>query len=88
MDANSFTPERWLDASADLEHNLIAFPRGPRSCVGQNLAYAELYLAFAYMFRRFEIENAGTTAKDMEWNDYFVPYTNAHLKVKLTPMSE
>lgn len=31
-----FDPERWLGADTrELEHNLIAFPRGPRSCIGQ-----------------------------------------------------
>lgn len=35
------------------------------------------------MFRRFEIENAGTTPRGMEWLDYFVPYTREHLMVTL-----
>lgn len=41
-----FDPERWLgeDASS-LEKFLIPFSRGPRSCLGQNLATAELYIA-------------------------------------------
>lgn len=35
-DAKKFIPERWLAAdSRELEHNLVSFPRGPRSCIGQ-----------------------------------------------------
>lgn len=40
------------------------------------------------MFRRFDMKNAGTTAEDMMWTDCIVPVTKAHLKVKLTPVSE
>lgn len=39
-----------------LDKYLIPFSRGTRSCVGMNLAYAELYLALANIFRKFELE--------------------------------
>lgn len=35
---------------------LLPFGRGSRVCVGLNLAYAELYLALANIFRKFELE--------------------------------
>lgn len=35
---------------------LLPFGRGSRACVGLNLAYAELYLALANIFRKFELE--------------------------------
>ena len=50
-------------------------------CVGINVAYAELYLALAHLFRRFEISNYGTSEADMEWDDCFAPVTRGHLKV-------
>lgn len=50
-----FWPERWLepDAAETIEPYYVAFGRGPRACVGINLAYAELYTVFAAVIRRF-----------------------------------
>ncbi|OAP57865.1 hypothetical protein AYL99_08603 [Fonsecaea erecta] len=82
---NEFRPERWLGPdSAQLETRLIAFSRGPRSCIGINLAYAELYLNLAYVFRKFDLAAFETTARDMEWKDNFVVMTKGHLRVTLT----
>lgn len=67
-DAKHFKPERWLDStqSADLEKHFISFSRGSRGCIGTNLAYAELFYTFAYMFRNFELQLFETTERDME----------------------
>jgi cytochrome P450 len=50
-----FRPERWLepDAKERLEPYYIVFSKGPRQCLGMNLAYAELYTVFAAVIRRF-----------------------------------
>lgn len=79
-----FLPERWLDPekAVELERHWIPFSRGSRNCIGQNLAWAELYYAFAYLFTRFDLENAGTTDRDMDWHDAFVVATFGHLNVK------
>jgi cytochrome P450 len=84
--ASEFWPDRWLDekSAAEAEKNFIAFSRGSRNCIGMNLAYAELFIGFAYLFRRFEMERAeGMTDRDMEWHDAFVVATFGHLRVKL-----
>ena len=47
----------------------MPFSKGSRACIGINLAYAEVYLITAYLFRRFDFCNAGTTDADMEWKD-------------------
>ena len=39
-----------------LDKYLLTFSRGSRICVGMNLAYAELYLVLASIFRKFELE--------------------------------
>ena len=49
----SFWPERWLEKK-QLDRYLIPFNRGPRACLGINLARAELYLILAAIFRRFD----------------------------------
>lgn len=47
-----FRPERWIE-NPRLDRYLIAFSRGSRQCIGMNLAYAELYLGLATVFRRY-----------------------------------
>ncbi|CAD6444312.1 acda6855-de0c-418b-9ce5-107134f7e3bb [Sclerotinia trifoliorum] len=52
-----FKPERWLETeSKRLEHYLVTFNRGTRSCLGINLARAELYLILASVYRRFDFD--------------------------------
>ncbi|KAF2458278.1 putative cytochrome P450 [Lineolata rhizophorae] len=74
-DPGSFLPERWLEPGARerLEPYLATFGKGSRSCVGINLAYAELYSVAATIFRRFSnLEVYETTERDMEaYHDYF-----------------
>ncbi|KAG7453091.1 cytochrome P450 [Guyanagaster necrorhizus] len=54
---HSFRPERWLQQeSQSLEKYLVPFSRGPRSCIGMNLAWCELYLVFANLFRKFDMK--------------------------------
>ncbi|PQE31548.1 Trichodiene oxygenase protein [Rutstroemia sp. NJR-2017a WRK4] len=55
-DAKSFIPERWLDSKLPLKRYLVPFARGPRSCLGINLAWAELYLTVAMVFQRFDFD--------------------------------
>lgn len=83
-DPAEFKPERWADKTASdrMDKSFIPFSRGSRNCIGQNLAYAQLYYAFAYLFRNFELEAFETSQQDMEWHDAFVVATFGHLKVK------
>ncbi|KAL9066115.1 MAG: hypothetical protein Q9161_007773 [Pseudevernia consocians] len=77
-----FCPERWLQNDAtEIEKNLLSFSRGSRMCPGMNLAYAELYLTLAHLFRRFDLELYQTTPEDMEWKDVTVPRMKGHLKL-------
>jgi cytochrome P450 len=59
-DPHTFNPERWLVGSEverkKLETYLVPFSKGPRICLGMNLAMAELYLILAMVFRRFEFD--------------------------------
>jgi cytochrome P450 len=55
-DPDAFIPDRWLGGDAKThEASLVAFSKGPRSCTGINLAYCELYLVIAGVFRRFDV---------------------------------
>lgn len=78
-DSFRFIPDRWLgDPKApdgkQLTRYLVAFGRGTRSCVGMQLAYAELYIGLASLFRRFDFELFETDRGDIDaLRDRFVP---------------
>lgn len=92
-DPEDFIPERWMDSSAKSEHlerYILAFGKGTRSCVGINLAYAELYIILATIFRRFPaLKLYNTTERDVEHvHDYFAGMTRRDtegLQVKAGP---
>ncbi|KAL0958872.1 hypothetical protein HGRIS_014188 [Hohenbuehelia grisea] len=65
--AHEFIPERWLsDANSKrLDSWLVPFSRGPRMCIGTNLAWCELYLVYGNLFRRLDL-----TLWNMDPSDY------------------
>ncbi|CZR62881.1 uncharacterized protein PAC_12778 [Phialocephala subalpina] len=50
-DSKQFLPERWI-GHPYLDKYLVSFSKGTRLCIGVNLAYAELYIGIARVFRR------------------------------------
>lgn len=62
---DEFQPERWLQ-NASLDQWLVAFSKGPRSCLGINLAWLELRLSFAHFFRRFDMELEASSPSKLE----------------------
>ncbi len=51
-DSRKFSPERWI-GHPDLAKYLVSFSKGTRQCIGINLAYAEIYLVLAKIFRAY-----------------------------------
>ena len=51
-DSYTFLPERWIE-NPRLDRYMVSFSKGSRQCLGINLAYAEMYLCLAAIFRRF-----------------------------------
>ncbi|EHK19742.1 uncharacterized protein TRIVIDRAFT_193209 [Trichoderma virens Gv29-8] len=81
-DPGAFNPERWInDQNGDLDRHLLSFSKGSRSCIGINLAYAELYLLFASFFRNYRPTLNGTNDQDMEVRDYYAPMCKGHLRI-------
>ncbi|TEB35527.1 benzoate 4-monooxygenase cytochrome P450 [Coprinellus micaceus] len=80
-----FRPERWLE-SKDLGQYLVAFSRGPRMCLGINMAWAELYCFFGTMFRRLDMNLVDASGEDyVDMLDYFIPiHTGRHLHIQAT----
>lgn len=88
-DAHSFVPERWIN-DPRLDRYLVSFSKGSRQCLGINLAYAEMKICLAAIFRKFGsgtvrmegdegvLELFGTSAEDVEVvGDGFVPLPKA-----------
>ena len=59
---NRFLPDRWLAADGDPIHPLKGawrpFEFGPRNCIGQTLALAELKTVLAMSIRQFDMQPA------------------------------
>ena len=86
-DAHLFNVDRWMGQEAGLDQFLVAFSRGPRSCLGINLAYCELYVAMATLLRKFEMKLDGTRAEDLVWRDTFLPhFSGRHLHAWCDPV--
>ncbi|KAF1982274.1 cytochrome P450 [Aulographum hederae CBS 113979] len=69
-----FKPERWVGNPA-LEKYFVPFSKGSRQCLGLNLAQAEMYIALAMVFSRFDFELSETDVSDIEMaHAYLVPY--------------
>lgn len=73
-DAHSFKPERWLDSTNNLDRYYVFFSKGYRTCLGMQLAYAELYHMIGGVFRNFELELYETDVSDVKMaHDFFIP---------------
>lgn len=97
-----FDPMRWLisEKLADdqemlkpktaLDKYFVAFSRGPRSCVGMWLAWAELYLTVAQVHRKFDIELYNTDIEDVaaacDRFSCFARKGNRGVRVKITDL--
>ncbi|KAF2655821.1 cytochrome P450 [Lophiostoma macrostomum CBS 122681] len=71
-DAEVFRPERWIDVEtaranymggADSNYSFLTFLHGPRSCIGERFARAELRALVAAFVGNFEMEMADTKEK-------------------------
>ncbi|KAF2162127.1 hypothetical protein M409DRAFT_69340 [Zasmidium cellare ATCC 36951] len=78
--ASAFKPERWVGESpkapdgSPLERYFVAFGKGPRSCLGINLAWMEFFMMVGRLFRQFKLELYGTDESDVKLaHDFFLP---------------
>ena len=71
-DSFSYRPERWLgnpkgpSGEKNLYRYMTAFGKGTRICVGMYLAYAEIFIAIATLFRSFEFTLSKTDKSAVE----------------------
>lgn len=76
--SESFLPERWLPEGSsdpqspffgDKRHAMQPFSVGPRSCMGQHLAWAEMRLILAKLLWHFDFAATDDEAKQLRWED-------------------
>nr|AAS88583.1 PAH-inducible cytochrome P450 monooxygenase PC-PAH 5 [Phanerodontia chrysosporium] len=98
-DPHAFRPERWLEPGAEsLDTWLVAFSKGPRSCLGINLGWCELYLNIANLFRRFDLKLEGRAKAFLDgprarasgdWKDCFLPcFEGPDMLIHTTPVAD
>jgi len=63
-DPHRFDPDRHLAASRRQERSLIPFGLGPRGCIGQHLATAELLAAVSVLARHGDVRIDQDTKED------------------------
>lgn len=67
-----FRHERWLGNSSD--KHLVAFSKGPRGCMGINLAWCQLYLVLATLVRTIQMDYPeDLNDSRLKWKDCFQP---------------
>lgn len=62
--SNSWIPERWID-NPRLDRYILTFGRGTRMCLGLELAWQELYLVTAGVFRKYDRYDPTTAGKQV-----------------------
>ncbi|KAM7210434.1 cytochrome P450 52A11 [Rhypophila decipiens] len=67
--ADQFVPERWLEKPDKIPTGAWrAFERGPRSCIGQELATIEARVLIALVVRRYDFTKVGLGAVGLDEN--------------------
>ena len=89
-DALEFKPERWIDdisgrGGAERPYSWITFGGGPRSCIGEAFAKAELNCLLCSIFGRLEVEFPENTLPPRVTQQATVAFKEA-LKVKVTDL--
>ncbi|KAG8158186.1 hypothetical protein KVR01_011947 [Diaporthe batatas] len=82
--ANTFVPERWLQKDSDTipAAAFRAFERGPRNCIGQELANIEVRVVMALVARHFDFSKVGQGAAVLD-EESGKPELNAHGQYKV-----
>ncbi|KAI0399829.1 cytochrome P450 [Xylaria palmicola] len=77
--SDCFVPERWLEAENSIPASAWRpFERGPRNCIGQELANIEARVIIAMVIRRYEFVKVGLG--EMDLNSHGRPTTDEETK--------
>jgi cytochrome P450 len=69
-----FLPERWDKPTAKARTAWMAFGKGTRGCIGQNIATVTIKVAVSHLYRMFETGKPVPLpeGEDMDWKDYYM----------------
>ena len=83
-DACEFRPTRWLDGAAGgVSDSFLTFTHGPRNCIGQVFASAELAISVAVLVSKFQLKMG---EKAPVWENETVSKPTDGVEVVLTPI--
>ncbi|KAK5047410.1 hypothetical protein LTR84_006506 [Exophiala bonariae] len=73
-DPDNFDPARWLDPESEKMRDMfMPFSKGPRACLGKNLAMMELKLTTATLVKDYTVKLAASCTDDsMAMTDHFL----------------
>ncbi|KAJ3494886.1 hypothetical protein NLG97_g3787 [Lecanicillium saksenae] len=86
---DAFIPERWLGDSrfaGDKRNVFLPFGNGPRDCIAQNLAYAEMRLILAKLLWNFDISLADESRDWESKSRIFMVYQKEPLYISISRM--
>lgn len=66
-----FMPDRWLNATSDMNTNLMPFGKGARSCLARSFATAELFIAIETIARANVLQGAKRVTDKIEIYEWF-----------------
>ena len=83
IDAGEWRPERWLDVESDaekksLDDKFIVFSKGPRGCIGKDIAMMIITQAAAGIISKWRIESVGDM-KGGSWLEMQIERCDLHL---------
>ncbi|KAL8669354.1 MAG: hypothetical protein Q9168_006046 [Polycauliona sp. 1 TL-2023] len=66
-----FLPERWSEATAEMNRDWVPFGTGARSCIARNLALTELFIATEKVAASDVLRGAKTTVDQLDIYEWF-----------------
>lgn len=69
-----FLPERWNEPTAKAKVAWMAFGKGTRGCIGQNIAMVTIKVAVSHLYKTFETRKPTVlpAKEDMDFKDYYM----------------
>ena len=69
-----FIPERWNEPTAKAKTAWMAFGKGTRGCIGQNIAMITIKVAVSHLYKTFETRKPVVVPEkeDMDFKDYYM----------------
>lgn len=69
-----FIPERWDEPTAKAKTAWMAFGKGTRGCIGQNIAMVTIKVAVSHLYKTFQSEKPAVlpAKEDMDFKDYYM----------------